>query len=259
MKNDSIWIAHGTDRKDADTNLILFTYAGGSPSMFAPWKKLFGEEINMCPVLYPARELRKNEPLPATVKEMAVDFVESNLELFKKEFAFFGHCTGNLVAYEAALYLREKYGSEPLCFIASGSESPRYSRTQNMIMDENGQKLSDEILVEKMVYYGLVPESFAANRNFIDYYIPTYRNDLEMMSAYKYTENKPFRCPFYIMNGKDDKTLRQDAVEDWKTFTSDTTQYNTFDGGHFYLNEIKEVMVDELTNYIKKSKEKKEK
>ena len=85
MKNDSIWIAHGTDRKDADTNLILFTYAGGSPSMFAPWKKLFGEEINMCPVLYPARELRQNEPLPATVKEMAVDFVESNLELFKKD------------------------------------------------------------------------------------------------------------------------------------------------------------------------------
>ena len=43
--------------------------------------------------------------------ELAQQFCDECIELIReKEFAFLGHCAGSLVGYEAALYLKEKYG-----------------------------------------------------------------------------------------------------------------------------------------------------
>lgn len=256
LKNKNKWIAHGTSKENASVNLILFTYAGGSPSLFAPWKKLFSDDVNLCPVLYPARELRKDEPLPDTLKEMVYQFVDDNLELFNKDFVLFGHCTGILVAYETALYVREKLNKEPLCFIASGTESPKYSMTQSIILGDNGDCIiSDEDLVQKMIEFELVAPSFADNKNFIQYYIPTYRNDLIMMSKYKYQETDKFNCPIYVMYGSNDKTIRDFAIHDWDNFTTNKVSYHEFNGGHFYLTDIKEIMAEQLTNYINESKD----
>ena len=254
MEKNNLWIAHGTNREDAEINLILFPYAGGSPSMFAPWKKLFAENINMCPVLYPARELRKAEELPETIGEMARDFVEANLNLFNKKFAFFGHCTGVLIAYEVALYLRKKYGLEPITIIASGSESPKYSVAQLIALDAGGNEISNEELVDKMIEYELVEATFKENKNFIDYYIPTYRNDLVMVSKYVYKKEDKFNCPIYVMEGDTDKTIRKEGVLDWVNFTNSKTSFKKFSGGHFYLTDIKETMVNEITDYLEESK-----
>lgn len=257
MNNDykNLWIAHGTNRPNADVNLLLFTYAGGSPSLFAPWKRFFDDSINLCPILYPGRELRKDEPLHSTVKEMAQDFVDHNLGLFKKDFALFGHCTGILVAYEVATYVRERLNREPLCLIASGTESPRYSMTQTIIVGNDDGYISDSELVDKMVEYELVSPSFKDNKNFIQYYIPTYRNDLTMLSKYEYDEGTAkLSCPIFVMKGNKDKTLRDFAIKDWDSFTTNRVSYHEFEGGHFYLTDIKETMTKELTAYIRESK-----
>jgi acyl carrier protein len=159
------------------------------------------------------------------------------------------------VAYEVALYVREILNREPLCIIASGTESPKYAMAQTIILDDDGKCIvSDEELVKKMIEFELVTPSFADNKNFIDYYIPTYKNDLVMMSKYEYTENAKFNCPIYVMYGNKDKTIRQFAVHDWDNFTTNRVSYHEFDGGHFYLTDIKEVMAKELASYINQSK-----
>ena len=145
------WIAHSSDRSEAKVNLLMFVYAGGSPSFFAPWKKYLDESINIYPILYPGREIRKNEVIPGSLNKMIRDFVDETPELFSKPFVIFGQCTGSIIAYETAKYVYEKYGRFPLSFITSSMNSPRSYDCYKAIYDDEGNEASDEILIKRMI------------------------------------------------------------------------------------------------------------
>ena len=93
------WIAHYNNIENSDYNLFCFPYTGGSASYFAPWINEMPENVGIAPVLYPMRETRFTEPLMNTVEEMAAALVEDSIDLFRKPFAFYGHCSGAVIAY----------------------------------------------------------------------------------------------------------------------------------------------------------------
>ena len=70
----SEWVNHARITDGAQVNLLCFTYAGGSPSLFAPWKKYIPDSINVYPILYPMREKRRQEMLPEDTSVLAVAF-----------------------------------------------------------------------------------------------------------------------------------------------------------------------------------------
>lgn len=242
----SEWIAHGTSHPEAWVNLILFPYAGGSPSMFAPWKALFPDWVQLMPVLYPGRELRRDDPMPKDVVTMAHEFVDQNLALFERPYALFGHCTGVVMAYEVARYVHERFGRMPACFIASGSESPRYAAGQLL----GALDVDDDELVARMMEYGLVGPDFAANQNFLAYYLPIYRRDLKLMAGYQVEEPWILDCPVHLMQGDADPVLHPEGVSDWDAFCALPPQRHVFPGPHFYLNSCRETMASELTSYL---------
>ncbi|WP_029695352.1 thioesterase II family protein [Lacrimispora indolis] len=233
----SKWIAHEVRHRDGGINFISFPYAGGSPSMFAPWKSEIPETINFFPVLYPGRELRKSDPMPKTVDLFAKQFVDENQELFQNDFILFGHCTGTLLAYEVLLEVRRRFGKEPLYLLASGSESPRFLMTREREMEKRGA--SDEEMIDMMVEYELVDPDTARSVLFQKYYLPIYRMDLNMLSTYRFTSHEKLHCPIRVMYGKDDRTLRKEAVQDWEAFSEDPVEFKLFQGKHFYFAEDK--------------------
>ena len=103
MAKKMTWIAHARYAEDAAVNLLCFPYAGGSAAYFSPLKAEIDSRINLCPVLYPGRERNAGIPNFDTLEACAKAFVTENPQLFQKPVAFFGHCTGSLVAYEAAI------------------------------------------------------------------------------------------------------------------------------------------------------------
>lgn len=232
------WIAHSTNRENADVNLLCFTYAGGSPSFFAPWKKLFGENINLCPVLYPGRELRKNDPMPDSVEELAYEFVSENGELFSKPYAVFGHCTGALIGYEAVLAARKLFGCEPLIFFASGCESPRYAMSE-MVAGFRGKEPTNEEMLESLLEYELVDQNFAANQTFLDYYLPIYRVDLRILAAYKKESDELMDCPIFTLHGNKDRMVNSQKIASWKYYTRGELTDKVYEGKHFYVNDYK--------------------
>lgn len=246
----SRWIVHGTDRAEADVNVLLFTYAGGSPSLFAPWKKLFDSRINLCPVLYPGRELRKEEQMPESIGDMAADFVDENKKLFEKDFVLFGHCTGNLIAYETAKYVFKKLRKCPLLFLVSGSNSPRSSDFARLLQDDDGKEVSDDVLAGRMISQGLVTEDFFGNQAFREYYLPIYRNDLKMISRFREKEPVPLSCAIRIMYGDEDEFLTSEGLRDWESYTTKAVEYEAFPGSHFYLTSQKERVTGRITQYI---------
>ncbi|WP_054741836.1 thioesterase II family protein [Cellulosilyticum ruminicola] len=244
----SKWITHDVQNKNAEINFICFPYAGGSPSLFAPWKSEIPETINFFPILYPQRELRKNDPMPENVDILVSNFVEENIELFSKDFILFGHCTGTLIAYKVLLEVRTRLGKEPIAFIASGSESPRYVMTREREMGK--EALEDKMLIKRMVEYELVDEKTAMGPIFSKYYLPIYRADLSMLSTYEYEAEEVLKCPIYVLWGNTDLTLRDSALKDWKQFSNEQVTFKQFTGKHFYFAQDKKPLLDYLNNIL---------
>ncbi|MCR5666527.1 MAG: hypothetical protein K6G01_06820 [Eubacterium sp.] len=251
MKNK--WIAHGTNREQAEVNLILFTYAGGSPSIFAPWKRLFDEQINLCPVLYPGRELRRQEAIPDKAEDLAKQFVDDNPELFEKDYVLFGHCTGNILSYEVAKYAYRKLKKMPKLFIASGSNSPRHSVYGEILKDENGVDVSDRVLAERMVDVGIVTADFIDNQNFIDYYMPIYRSDVKMLGIFDKDDVMKLDCEIYVLYGREDEYVDEDGLKDWSVYTTKGVQAETFEGAHFYITTQKEALIGKIVGKIERT------
>lgn len=246
MREQRQWFAHRVLNTDAEVNFFAFPYAGGSPSMFAPWKTEISKKVNFYPVLYPNREMRKNEPMPDTVDELVNNFVNDNLSLFNSNFILFGHCTGGLIAYKVLLEIRRRSGKEPLCLIASGTESPRF-----MMNNGTKEQMEDEELIRLMVRNQLIDDSMASNPIFAQYYLPIYKSDLDMLSSYQYADNEPLECPVYAVAGEDDMVLQKEKWADWKSFSKRDVAFRTFPGKHFYLTENKNPLLQFLNEMIK--------
>ncbi|WP_264294622.1 thioesterase domain-containing protein, partial [Mediterraneibacter gnavus] len=56
-----------------------------------------------------------------SIQELVKSFVDENITMLKeRKFGFLGHCSGSIVAYEAAKYAKEAYGIEPeIMFVSS--------------------------------------------------------------------------------------------------------------------------------------------
>lgn len=245
-KIENRWIAHDVQNEEAAINFICFPYAGGSPSVFAPWKTEIPNSINFLPVLYPSRELRKNDPMPETIDDFVEEFVDQTMGLYEKDFILFGHCTGTLIAYKVLLEVRKRTGKEPICLIASGSESLRFSMSRERKL---GKKvLEDNALINQMLKYELVDPDTARSIIFQKYYLPIYQMDLRMLCTYEYIENEPLQCPIHVLYGDEDHTVREEALKDWKLFSKGPVTFKTFAGKHFYFAKDKQPILD----YIKR-------
>lgn len=239
MTIEQKWVAHGSNRADAQVNLLMFIYAGGSPSFFAPWKKSIDESINLCPILYPGREIRRDEPVSGSFTQMITDFVNEAPELFSKPFVLFGQCTGSIIAYETARCVYEKYNQFPIAFVTSSMNSPRAYDCYKALYDENGNEASDDVLIERMIEQGTVPADFATDRNFVEYYMPIFRGDLKMFEGVGSKAPRPLTCNFYCYSGTEDAFVTDDGLKDWKNYTTKEVYYEQISGDTSILMKTK--------------------
>ena len=99
--------------KNIDKEILLcFPYAGASINMFSMWKEYI-DKVIVCPVKLPFRDARRKEKLPESVQKLAEVFVKENIDIMRKRYSIFGHCTGAILGYEIARQTYEKTGNEP--------------------------------------------------------------------------------------------------------------------------------------------------
>lgn len=238
MENNK-WFNYESISGKGRINLICFPYSGGSASYYAPWKNSYPEEINILPVAYPMRELRMNEDMPGSLTELAESFAEDNEELFDAPFAFFGHCTGALVAYETAKYIQKNFRRSPSAFFASSSASPSCIMFEGKITDA-----SDDVMLEHLVNDGIINAEFAKQDVCRNYVLPILRKDLQLHEEYRCDAPELLKCRIIAAYGTRDKLLNDADAADWKRFTINSFRTAPFDEGHFYLNTFREGLRD---------------
>lgn len=165
--------------------LLCFPYAGASINMFSMWKEYI-DKVIVCPVKLPFRDARRKEKLPESVQKLAEVFVKENIDIMRKRYSIFGHCTGAILGYEIARQTYEKTGNEPTVIIASSSQEPAIIPKEAILL----AGASDSEIQAYLETERLVDKSILEMPEFQEYYFPILRADFRLFASYHASYHK---------------------------------------------------------------------
>lgn len=245
-RNIGKWFSHYKYSERAKINLFCFVFAGGSPTFFSAWKNVFPDEINVLPVMYPFREKRIAEPMPLTTKELVDDFIRDNEKMLTgKPWAVWGHCSGALIGFEAAVAMQDR-GDPASAFIVSGCEAPE-TALDRLMLSNDFSAITDDDILNDLLLFGLVDPELVRDEDFKNYFFPIYRADLEMFRNYRYDRSKKLTVPSIVMQGTDDKMVSAERSRQWAECLGDQMQYLEYSGSHYFINDHMEEVRDQIT------------
>ncbi len=213
-------------------NLFIFPCSGGTASSYHGWREHLSDEINIYPVQYPMREKRARDAMPESIKLLARSLADDCIDIIKeKNFAFLGDCSGSLVAYEASVYLSEKYGISPEALFVVSSPAPDISNPmyyKNKLISQLDDDGFISFLKENMSF----PDEFYENKFAVEYYKKIVKTDFKMVEEYEYSSKIKLGCRLSVFYGKDDPYMSEEQSEGWKNYTDHGFDHYILDGGH---------------------------
>lgn len=219
------WINCPTSKENNPKyRLICFPHAGGSASFFRSWEtQLKGFEV--CPVSYPGRAERIQEPLPTDLRQLAQDIAQALLSFTDLPLVFFGHSMGAPIALETARAI-EKNNIYISHLFASGSRNGPCPVQKNYVEEDN------ENLCKNLIDMGGTNPDAISDPIFHELVMPAIKADGKMFHNYKMEKEPILNCPITTIYG--DVDIHAD-IRPWQKLT--TNQFNEIctTGGHFYL------------------------
>lgn len=215
-----------------NVNLFIFPCSGGTASSFHGWREFLKDEINIYPVQYPMREKRARDAMPENIKALAVSLTEDCLEIIKSgPFVFLGDCSGSLVAYEASVYLDEKYGISPEAFFAVSSPAPDISNPMTF-KGKLISQLNDEEFIEFLKDSMSFPDDFYSNKFVVEYYKKIVKTDFKMVEEYDYSSKARLGCDVFAFWGNEDLYMNEKQSLEWGKYTESSFKHFVLEGGH---------------------------
>ncbi|WP_144109532.1 thioesterase II family protein [Paraburkholderia sp. BCC1886] len=226
--------------------LFCLAHAGGTSMLYRRWAQHLPRSVEVVALELPGHGTRRALPAsttwPALIDEVIAQFDARRDATVP--FAVFGHSMGALVGLELLHALRHRAtdaSQSAVWFGASAAVAPSCR-----IRETHWLGCTHEQMVAKLRSLGGTPEALLADRDFIDFLLPTLRADFHLCGTYGdtagatagATRRAPLDCPIDVFLGRDDAaTARADDVARWRDETRGTFQQHRFDGAHFYLDD----------------------
>ena len=225
---------------DHRAQLFCFPYSGSGASAFSAWPaSIAGAEVS--PVQFPGRESRLAAPHYGTYDNLAASLVEQLMPRLDRPFAFFGHCSGALPAYETAVRLAERGLPQPDCLFVSGQPAPHEaSRDRMFTMTEHELRAELESVVRGR---GIEPRP-----DMIDVGLAVLLRDLAAASEYRRAQPVALACPIVVLHWRDDPEVSLDQLEGWRQY-ADSVELRVVDGGHHDFMNAPDELLKSLTSW----------
>jgi surfactin synthase thioesterase subunit len=81
--------------------------------------------------------------------------------------------------------------------------------------------------------------------------IPALRADYQAVGGYRYTRRPPLSTPVVVFAGDRDPRTVPAETAGWADLTTGEFTVRTFPGGHFYLSERPEPVIDALRTHLR--------
>lgn len=220
--------------------LFCLPYAGGSATVFSKWRRELDPRIELLPVELAGRGRRFKEPfypsLPDGVKDVSSYIME---QIGDSEYSLFGHSMGSLYICEIMKQIRKNGWRKPRHLFLSGMYPP-HIRDKKKI-----HHLPDEEFIQEIIKLGGTPKEVAENKELMEIFTPVLRGDYKNVEEYfLVADQETWDIDMTVLTGDDDNLVTLDDINQWRKYTSQSCTIVTLQGGHFFINEEEEKVID---------------
>jgi surfactin synthase thioesterase subunit len=221
-------------------SIVVFPHAGGAAAAYRTFAAALssgGSDTYI--VQYPQRADRLTHPAPDTIEELAAELFDAGPWTQVGPLRLFGHCMGALVAFEFAR-LADQRGVEVQHVWASASQAP------SAVASAARVPTSDRELLADMVALGGTDPRLLADEDFIDLLLPSVRADYRAWNRYSRDADATIGADIHAVGGSGDHRIAPEPLQQWAAHTTGQFSFELFDGGHFYLNDHIDTLVEQV-------------
>jgi medium-chain acyl-[acyl-carrier-protein] hydrolase len=238
------WI-DGRDRL-GDIRMFCFPHAGAGGRVFRPWIGTLGPDIAVCPVLLPAREQRWREPAATTMAEVVDPLYRTILAWDERPYALFGHSLGAGIAHALAVRLHQTPGApQPKHLFVSGRPAP-WLRARM----PSSTTMSDEEFTVRLKSLDGTPAEILTDPGMLAALLPVLRADFAVSESYRAVDAPRLSIPVTVFGGQADPLAEPDELLAWREATGGPFALKIFPGGHFFLTESPEPILDAVRSAL---------
>jgi len=233
------WFRRYAIGSGARRRLICFHHAGGGPSLFREWHQHVTPYNEVWAVAIPGRETRVAERPLYRLDTLAMALVDAMpLDL---PFAFFGHSLGGVMAFEVARQLHERKLALPQRLFVSACPAPQLCRRE-----KSRATLSDTELLRVLESFSATPKEILGHPEYLQMVLSVLRADFNLIDSYVAPEGSAFRLPITAYVGTSDIHVTPTRILAWERWALPGFSCRSFEGDHFYLNQQRTVLIDDL-------------
>ncbi|MEV3860544.1 alpha/beta fold hydrolase [Streptomyces sp. NPDC050095] len=240
---ETLWIRRFRQPEPAAVQLVCLPHAGGNASFFVPMARALAGRCEVLAVQYPGRHERIGEPLLDSVEQLADGLLPVLRHQLHGPVALFGHSLGATVAFELARRLEES-GTVPAALFVSARPAPSRQRFSRVHLG------TDAELLARMRSLGGTDDDILKDGDLLRLALPIVRNDYKAAETYRFRGGRPLSCPVHMLTGRDDTVLTEDDARAWADHTTGPFTLHTYDGGHFYLVEHEQEVLDTIAGAL---------
>lgn len=224
--------------------LFCFPFAGGTVTPYTSWPHLLSEKVEVVLIQFPGRGSRITEDPHQNIVSMIDELNEHADFITELPYILFGHSFGSRVAFELCCRLYSKGYQLPMYLIASASRAAHLPLKSKPI-----QHYSNRDFITNIVGVNNIPREVLSNENLMKLLLPVLRADFSIAGSYTANEIKmPF--PILALYGKEDSGVLEGSVDEWHKLTSIHFKKVQIPGGHFFLNQYRDLVLTQISNVI---------
>ncbi len=228
--------------------MFCFTYAGGNGNFFNGLKKeVSAKGLELVALDYPGHGTRRKEAFETDFYGLSLDLLskmKSMLDI-EEEYALMGYSMGSITATEIVKRIMEE---EVMCepqHVFLAAHEPKTLRDLENIPDD----MQDDVLKERTISFGAVPEELVDNQTFWRMYMPLYKADYRMIGRYDFgTLNLSTDIRTTILYSQTDTPYEE--MDKWRKYYKGDIKFYKFEGNHFFIKEhekeIAEIILERL-------------
>lgn len=228
----SRWIECLRPRPGARARIFTLPYSGGGASLFRTWGADLPPELEVCAIQLPGREVRISEP-PFRAADALVEALRPELaSRLDLPFVIFGHSMGAVVAFALTRALVRAGGPTPRRLLVSARPAPHLTLRHAPMHTLPDHELLD-VLSRR---YQAIPAAVLREPELLALLLPTLRADVGLAETFR-ADPEPLPVPIHAFGGRRDDTVTFAELDAWRAHTAKDFTLDTFDGGHFFVNE----------------------
>jgi pyochelin biosynthetic protein PchC len=225
--------------------LFCFPHAGGSASYYIPVARGLPPSVEALAIQYPGRQDRRREASVKSIPELADRISEVLADAVDGPFAFFGHSMGAVLAYEVTRRLASAGRRQPSMLFLSGRRAPHHTRTSNVHLR------SDSGLIADLRRLGGTDGRLFDDEELLASVLPVTRNDYRAIETWSWLPGEKLDVPITVLVGDSDPQTTVQEAADWSAQTSAAFALQVFSGGHFYLDQHANSVIDIVSQALR--------